>query len=98
MRTYSALAALMATISLHAADSSPAPNHRFFSDDSFWNQVIPKDAEVDPRTGRWIKLLESEPTGQGFLVNSTQWTIPVYEVDSSTPLKKVGLVALSPED
>ncbi len=98
MRPLLTLAVCTAAIRLQAADVPAAPHHRFFSDDSFWNQPIPSNAEVDPRTSRWIKLLETEPTGQGFLVNSTQWTIPVYEVDSSTPLKKVGLLALTPED
>jgi hypothetical protein len=88
------------------AASAPAPAgpvpatpvHRFFSDDSFWNQPIPADAEVDPRTDQWIKLLETEPTKTNFTINSEQWTIPVYAVDRTTPLVKVGLLALSPKD
>ena len=74
------------------------PVRRFFSADSFWNQPIPSDAVVDPRTPGWIKLLESEPTRTNFMVNSKQWTIPVYEVDRRTPLVKVGLLPLSPGD
>ena len=80
------------------AAQAAAPVHRFFADDSFWNQPIPANAEVDPRTERWVKLLETEPTHTNFLVNSKQWTIPVYEVDASTPLVKVGLLALSDQD
>jgi hypothetical protein len=81
------------------AGPSPAKSvRRFFSDDSFWNQPIPANAEVDPRTDRWIKLLETEPTGTNFTINSQQWTIPVYEVDRTTPLVKVGLLALSAQD
>lgn len=71
---------------------------RFFADDSFWNQPIPADAAIDPRTARWIRLLESEPTGANFLVNSKQWTIPVYEVDRFTPVHHVGLLAITPEE
>lgn len=81
-----------------AAPESAAPPRRFFSSDSFWNQPIPADAGVDPRTARWIKLLESEPTGENFLVNSRQWTIPVYEVTAATPLQKIGLLAITPEE
>lgn len=80
-----------------AAENSPAPR-RFFSPDSFWNQPIGAQAEIDPRTERWVKLLETEPTGLNFLVNSTQWTIPVYEVDASTPLQKIGLLELNPAE
>ena len=78
--------------------AQPPAVHRFFADDSYWNQPIPANAEVDPRTARWIKLLESEPTHENFLINSEQWTIPVYEADRTTPRVKIGLLALSPED
>jgi len=74
------------------------PVRRFFADDSFWNQPIPANARVDPRTPRWIKLLETEPTGTNFTINSEQWTIPVYAVEATTPLVKVGLLALSDQD
>jgi hypothetical protein len=101
MRIMPLLAIGLAMIPVEArtepADSPAAPR-RFFSDDSFWNQVIPAGAEVDPRTDRWVKLLETEPTGENFLVNSTQWTIPVYEVTAATPLRKVGLLAISAEE
>ena len=81
-----------------AASADAAAPRRFFADDSFWNQPIPPGAKVDPRTGRWIRLLETEPGHENFLINCEQWTIPVYEVDASTPLVKVGLVALTPEE
>ncbi len=87
---------------LRRLDASLAPTgttaRRFFSEDSFWNQPIPENPAIDPRTARWIKLLESEPTGENFTVNSKQWTIPVYEVDRSTPLQKVGLLAITSEE
>jgi hypothetical protein len=94
--------ALTLLASLALANRAPAaPSgapHRFFADDSYWNQPIPADAEVDPRTAQWIKLLESEPTRQNFLVNCDQWTIPVYEVNRDTPRVKIGLLPLSPAD
>ncbi len=97
---------LILFVAATAAVPTPAPAgsaqagavRRFFSDDSFWNQPIPANAEVDPRTERWISLLETEPTKLNFLINSEQWTIPVYEVAVSTPLVKVGLLALTPQD
>ncbi|MEN8192231.1 MAG: hypothetical protein ABFS12_05410 [Bacteroidota bacterium] len=58
---------------------------RFFSEKSFWNQPIPTNAEVDPRSEEWMKMLEQEPTGEYFGVSWRQWTIPVYEVDENTP-------------
>jgi tetratricopeptide (TPR) repeat protein len=71
---------------------------RFFADDSFWNQPIPADAKIDPRTERWIQLLESEPTSRGFIMNSQEWTIPVYEVDETTPVHPIGRVTITPAE
>ncbi len=69
---------------------------RFFSDESFWNQPIPSDAETDPDNGKWIAMLESEPTGNNIGINTTKWTIPIFEVDSTTPVYDVKLHYLSP--
>ena len=76
----------------------PATPRRFFSDDSFWNQPIPADAQVDPRSERWIRLLETEPSKENWLINCEQWTIPVYEVDETSPLVKVGLHELDAKE
>jgi hypothetical protein len=85
------------------AETSPtsgpfATPRRFFSDDSFWNQPIPTEVQVDPRSERWIRLLESEPSKENWLINCEEWTIPVYEVDETTPLVKVGLYELDAKE
>jgi hypothetical protein len=80
------------------ADTSGKAFQRFFNDSSFWNQPIPLNAETDPRNAGWIKLWETEPTGINFKLNCDKWTIPVYEVDSTTPVYKVGLRYLSQEE
>lgn len=87
--------AILCTINMYSCkdnmiDSSiPKENKenlkRFFSKESFWNQPIPKDAEVDPRSHKWITMLEQEPTGENFGISCKKWTIPIYEVNSSTP-------------
>ncbi|HXQ81486.1 MAG TPA: hypothetical protein VN775_09250 [Opitutaceae bacterium] len=89
--------ALVASLPLAAGDAPDAPR-RFFSDDSFWNQPIPADAETDARTERWIMLLETEPSKENWLINCVQWTIPLYEVDDSTPRVRVGLHTLTPDE
>jgi len=58
---------------------------RFFSDDSFWNQPLPDNPEIDPRSDYWIGLLKTEPTGNKIGINTTDFTIPVYEADEYTP-------------
>ena len=57
---------------------------RLFSPDSFWNQPIPENPEVDPRSGSIIAQLSNEP-GEPFWINCNEYAIPVYEVDDSTP-------------
>ena len=59
-------------------------SRRFFSDESFWNQPIPNNPEIDPRSDQWVELLNLEPSVDHFAFNATEWTIPVYEVDSTT--------------
>ena len=81
-----------------ASDISKSTTLRFFNDSSFWNQSIPENAETDLRTAGWIKLLETEPSGINFKLNTEKWTIPVYEVCRNTPLSKVGLLYLTPKD
>jgi hypothetical protein len=90
---------IAALLSSAAAGAEPGTgSHRFFAGDSFWNQPIPSDARVDPRTARWVSLLETEPSKENFLINCDQWTIPVYEVNAGTPLVRVGLLALTPAE
>ncbi len=101
MKPYAHLALLagasLATL-VAAAPEAVSPPRRFFSDQSYWNQPIPAGAKTDPRTDRWVKLLETEPGKENFLINCEQWTIPLYEVDASTPLVPVGLHTLSAQE
>ena len=63
---------------------------RFFSDDSFWNQPIAKNVEVDARSSYWISLLERDPSGENIGLNIHNYTIPIYEVNSKeVPFQKV---------
>ncbi|MDP4238356.1 MAG: hypothetical protein Q8904_02660 [Bacteroidota bacterium] len=62
---------------------------RFFSDTSFWNQPLPQNPEIDPNSSRWIIMLKQEPTGENFGISCNKWTVPVYEVDSSTPVYEI---------
>jgi len=72
-------------ISTAAASSERARPRRFFAESSFWNQPLPKNAEVDPRSEHYISLLQGDPSGKNFGINLTRYTIPVFEVDERTP-------------
>ena len=71
---------------------------RFFSDESFWNQPIGENPEIDPDNEKWIKMLEQEPTGENFSTVFRKWTIPVYEADASTEYVNVELHRLDDEE
>lgn len=61
---------------------------RFFAADSFWNTPIENNPAIDARSDEFIALLESEPNGP-WGINLEQWTIPVFEADSSTPRREI---------
>ncbi len=60
---------------------------RFFSDDSFWNQPIPADAEADPKSERLVQLMDQRQSSM--YINCVEFTIPVYIADGNTPLRMV---------
>jgi hypothetical protein len=63
---------------------------RFFAESSIWNQPIAKNAETDPQSDYYISLLKKDHSRQNFGININEYTIPIYEVDSSVPYIKVG--------
>jgi hypothetical protein len=72
---------------------------RFFSADSFWNTPIGSDPVVDERSDHLIKLLRDalEKKGRnGFWINYDYWTIPVYEANQATPLRRVAQRVVRP--
>lgn len=67
-----------------ACSHAAAKTRRFFSDTSFWNQPIPENPEIDPKSDYWLGLLKTEPTGHRFVINCEGWTVPVYQADCGT--------------
>ncbi len=65
------------------SDDSAVPK-RFFSDSSFWNQPIGENPEIDPGSDYFISLLAKDPRHQSFGININRYTIPVFEVDSTS--------------
>jgi hypothetical protein len=92
------LALLLISCGEKNKNNSSATVVRFFSDSSFWNQPIPADAEIDSLSDYYIGLLKKDPSKHNFGVNLTRYTIPVYEVNDSTPRYKVHHVRLSEEE
>ncbi len=81
-----------------AQSTSSVKQTRFFSESSFWNQPLPFNPEIDDQSSHFVELMKKEPTGPFFKINLKNWTIPVYDVNDSTPRYKVKLHYLSKEE
>ncbi|NJM94918.1 MAG: hypothetical protein HC842_09845, partial [Cytophagales bacterium] len=62
---------------------------RFFADDSFWNQPISENPTLAAQNNYWINLLAQDPSCENFGLNTREYTIPIYQVDSTTPTQVV---------
>lgn len=61
---------------------------KLYSNDSPFNQPIAEDAEIDPKSKRYIKTFKKAAP---LLINLKQYTAPVYIAGSSTPRYDVEL-------
>lgn len=67
-------------------DTHKTLNTRFFSDSSFWNQPLPPNPEIHERNDEWIKMMANDPSKHpGFGINLNCFTLPIYEINDSTP-------------
>ena len=93
---------LLAAIAFSCTMKQPDKNletkkpKRFFSDQSLWNQPLVENPEIDSRSPKWIEMLKTEPTKNNFSPQYIVYTIPVYEVDSTTPVVNVKFHYLTP--
>jgi hypothetical protein len=78
--------------------TEPAPEQpfRFFSPTSIWNMPVPTDAALDPESGPIMAgfdaLVEAEQAEErGPSINTSKWSIPVYEVPADQPTVRVAL-------
>jgi hypothetical protein len=64
---------------------------RFFSPSSFWNQRLPADAPLDPRSAAIVAAFDKEIAGP-IGINTTYYSAPIYTVPADQPMVKVTLV------
>jgi len=57
---------------------------RFFSDQSYWNIPIPAHVPIDLESQVKVELL-AQMRPEGFWINHTSFTIPVFEATPKTP-------------
>lgn len=69
----------------HPTWSSAQP----YSEDSPWNTPLAEDAPVHERSEEFMARI-----GEGFTSDTSQYTLPVYEVGDETPLTEVRIIHL----
>ncbi|GAB2598263.1 hypothetical protein Aab01nite_74180 [Paractinoplanes abujensis] len=62
----------------------PRVGGRLFSATSPFNQVIPANAQIDPRSAEYVKLMIRSKRDKGFVLSVTDWTVPAYFAKSDT--------------
>ena len=77
----------------HSPDGFPPASWRPWADDSPWNQRIPENARLDPRSGDYVqRMLEPgplEPLVVGKADTSSDFAHAIYYADSSDPLYRI---------
>jgi hypothetical protein len=78
------------------AATQPAAPFRFFSPTSFWNEVVPTAAALDPSSASVVAALDREivkeqEAKKGPTINTTSWSVPIYTVPATQAKVKVSM-------
>ncbi len=82
--------------------SAPGLPFRFFSPSSFWNTPLPADTAIAPDSAELVGVLDSqvvqlEQSGRGPWINTTAYSVPIYEVPADQPTVRVRLARFRSE-
>jgi hypothetical protein len=86
-----ALAAVVAALVPAAASARP------FSPTSFWNTPLPATSTLDGRSNAWVAHLADKVKTYGPWINTTQWSVPVYDVPANQAVTKVWIDTYAPQ-
>ncbi|MFQ5975943.1 MAG: hypothetical protein ACE5J5_06495 [Candidatus Hydrothermarchaeales archaeon] len=73
----------------------PKKPAQLFSKESFWNQPLPENPKIDPKSEEMINALKyvfDSGEGEDFVLTRKEWTNPVYMADKDTPRVDVPLL------
>ncbi|MBJ7521560.1 MAG: hypothetical protein JHC84_17810 [Solirubrobacteraceae bacterium] len=75
-----------------AEEPRPAPARaEFFAADSIWNEPLPDDAPLDPRSDALVERLRRLASDHGTTVNIREFSTPLYRVGRDQPTVRVQL-------
>jgi hypothetical protein len=72
---------------------------RFFSHNSFWNQLLPAKVALDPNSAELVGQLAADAAAEvqarkGPWIDTTSYSVPIYTVPANEPTVRVRLVGL----
>ncbi|MBL7262311.1 hypothetical protein [Paractinoplanes lichenicola] len=62
----------------------PRVGGRLFAATSPFNQVIPTNPQLDPRSADYVKLMNRSKKEKGFVLSVKEWTVPAYFAKPAT--------------
>jgi hypothetical protein len=66
-------------------DSDPRVGGRLYSATSPFNQAIPANPQLDPRSAAYVQLLNRSRNEKGFSLALGEWTVTAYFAEQDTP-------------
>ncbi len=64
--------------------ADPRVGGRLYSSASPFNQAIPANPQLDPRSADYVRLLERSKNEKGFNMALSEWTVPAYFAQQNT--------------
>jgi hypothetical protein len=74
----------------------PRIGGRLFAASSPFNQAIPTNPELDPRSADYVNLMNRSKREKGFILSVTDWTVPVYFAKPDTTRHDVRIFGQPP--
>jgi hypothetical protein len=76
----------------------PAPLPRFFTPDGVWNKPLATNAPLSSSSDQLVGVLRTAVTQSGTWINTTSYSVPVYQVAANQATSKVRLRSTGPAD
>jgi hypothetical protein len=69
---------------ISARNLDPLTGGRLYAATSPFNQVIPANPQLDPRSASYVRLLSRSKNEKGFVLSVKEWTVPAYFAQRGT--------------
>lgn len=86
------------TAAAQSADDTtdPRTGGRLYAPTSPFNEAIPADPQIDPRSADYVELLKRSKKERDFVLSVTEWTVPAYFAQRETKRHDVRIAGQPP--